>query len=172
MQTPRLSPVPSPQSPIPNPMTPDEFNRLKEEEKAHLRQLRGLKQQHRDVQRKASILGALRGMDAGGLAADTGANTDALMRDAATQEARLDLAMEGEADRVQAEADRDATRQASAAEFVRQLKAEAGATAGEQPARPAAADAPDRTIGRRPAAAETPPDAPRDAKTLGRPRGQ
>ena len=154
------------------PMTPDEFNRLKEEEKAHLRQLRDLKQQHRDVQRKASILGALRGMSADGLTADTAANTDALMRDAVTQEARLDLAMEGEADRVQAEADREATRQAEAAEMVRQFKAEAGATAGEQPARPAATDAPGRTIGRPPAAAEPPADAPRDAKTLGRPRSQ
>ncbi|HEX8298852.1 MAG TPA: hypothetical protein VF594_06785 [Rubricoccaceae bacterium] len=152
-------------------MSPEEFNRLKEEEKAHLRQLRDLKQQHRDVQRKASILGALRGMDASGLTDETDAQTDALLRGAITQEARLDLALEGEAARAQAEADREATRQAEAADLVRQLKAEAGATADESPTRPASTAA--RTIGRTP-----PPDVPeapsavsRDAKTLGRPRG-
>ncbi len=153
-------------------MTPDEFNRLKEEEKAHLRQLRDLKQQHRDVQRKASILGALRGMNTDGLQAETEAQTDALLRGAITQEARLDLAMEGEADRARAEADREALRQAEAADLVRQLKAEAGATAGEASTRPGATpDAAARTIGRTPPEAP-PPAAPRDDKTLGRPRGQ
>ena len=153
-------------------MSPEEFNRLKEEEKAHLRQLRDLKQQHRDVQRKASILGALRGMDASGLTAETDTNPDALMRGAATQEARLDLALEEEATRARAEADREAMRQAEAAELVRQMKADAGATEGERSARPATDAA--RTIGRTP----LPPDAPgtaaapRDAKTLGRPRSQ
>ena len=153
-------------------MSPEEFNRLKEEEKAHLRGLRDLKQQHRDVQRKASILGALRGMDASGLTAETDTNTDALMRDAATQEARLDLALEDEAARARAEADRAEMRQADAAELVRQMKADAGQTAGERSARPAADTA--RTIGRTPLPPDAPdaPAAPRDAKTLGRPRSQ
>ena len=152
-------------------MSPEEFNKLKEEEKAHLRQLRDLKQQHRDVQRTASILGALRGMDPSGLTAETDANTDALLRDAITQEARLDLAMEGEAERVQTEADREATRQAQAAELVRQMKADAGATDGEKAARPATDAA--RTIGRTPPPADAPDaarDSSADAKTLGRPR--
>ncbi len=153
-------------------MSPEEFERLKEEEKAHLRSLRDLKQQHRDVQRKASLLGALRGMDASGLTAATDAGTDALMRDAATQEARLDLAMEGEAARATADADREAMRQATAAELVRQMKADAGATEGERTSRPASDAA--RTIGRTPLPPEAPaaPAASRDAKTLGRPRGQ
>ena len=157
-------------------MTPDEFNRLKEEEKAHLRQLRDLKQQHRDVQRKASILGALRGMNTDGLTADTAANADALIRGAITQEARLDLALEGEADRARTEADREALRQAEAADLVRQLKAEAGATAGEAAARPGSVPASPaaRTIGRTPPEPDTPaaPLPSRDDKTLGRPRGQ
>ncbi len=154
-------------------MSPEEFNRLKEEEKAHLRQLRDLKQQHRDVQRKTSILGALRGMDASGLTSETDANTDALLRDAITQEARLDIALEGEAERVRTEADRDAMRQAQAAELIRQMKADAGAVDGEKAARPATDAA--RTIGRTPPPAETPdapPGASGGAKTLGRPRGQ
>ena len=154
--------------PTPTPMTPEEFNRLKEEEKAHLRQLRDLKQQHRDVQRKTSILGALRGMDASGLTAETDARTDALLRGAITQEARLDLALEGEAARAQADTDREVMRQAEAADLVRQLKAEAGATLGEAPARPTTDAA--RTIGRTPLPEAAPAAAPRDAKTLGRPR--
>ena len=149
-------------------MSPEEFNRLKEEEKAHLRQLRDLKGQYRDAQRKASILSALQGMRTDDLDADTAARTDALMRDAITQEARLDLAMEGEAERAASDADREALRQAEAAELVRQLKADAGATADEKDARPGSA-APARTIGRAPSAPA--PSDPRDAKTLGRPRG-
>ncbi|HEX8386260.1 MAG TPA: hypothetical protein VF576_08755 [Rubricoccaceae bacterium] len=150
-------------------MTPEEFNRLKEEEKAHLRQLRDLKQQHREVQRKTSILGALRGMRNPELEADTDARTEELMRGAVTQEARLDLALEGEAERAAAEADREALRQAEAAALVRQFKADAGATADEKPARPSpTADAPARTIGRTPAPPEAPPQAPRDEKTIGR----
>lgn len=154
-------------------MSPEEFNKLKEEEKAHLRGLRDLKQQHRDVQRKVSILGALRGMDASGLTDETDANTEALMRDAATQEARLDLAMEDEAARAAAEADRADMRQADAAELVRQMKANAGAVDGERSSRPASDAA--RTIGRTPPPPADAPDAPagpRDAKTLGRARGQ
>ena len=153
-------------------MSPEEFNKLKEEEKAHLRQLRDLKQQHRDVQRKASVLGALRGMDTSGLTAETDANTDALLRDATTQEARLDIAMEGEAERVRTEADREAMRQAQAAELIRQLKADAGAVDGEKAARPATDAA--RTIGRTPPPADAPDAAAPDtgAKTLGRPRSQ
>ena len=163
------SPFPTSQSPAP--MTPEEFETLKAEEKAHLRQLRDLKQQHRDATRKASILGALKAMRDPDLEADTDARTDALMRDAATSEARLDLAMEDEAARDKAEADREALRQAEAADLVRQLKAEAGASADEATARDASG-APARTIGRTPPEApDAPPEAPRGAKTLGRPRG-
>lgn len=161
-------------------MTPEEFNKLKEEEKAHLRQLRDLKQKHREVQRKASILGALRGMRNEALEADTEAQTDALMRGAVTQEARLELAMEAEAEQARADADREALRQAEAAELVRQMKADAGATLNEAAGRPGAssatgATAPARTIGRtpppEPEAPEPPAEAPRGAKSLGRPRG-
>lgn len=164
-------------------MTPEEFNRLKEEEKAHLRGLRDLKQKHREVRQKASILGALRGMRNPDLEADTEAQTDALLRGAITQEARLDLALEAEAGRAAAEADREAMRQAAAAELVRQMKADGGATADEAPARPGSAltgastsaPQPARTIGRTPPepdAPDAPSSAARDAKTLGRPRGQ
>lgn len=161
-------------------MTPEEFEKLKNEEKAHLRQLRDLKQQHRDVQRKTSILGALRDMRNPGLEADTDARTDALMRGAVTQEARLEIAMEAEAEREKAEADRETLRESEAADLVRQIKAESGARLDEATERLGAAPhAPARTIGRTPPP-ETPdaetPDATaasdRGAKTLGRPKSQ
>ena len=160
-------------------MTPDEFNKLKEEEKAHLRQLRALKQQYGEAQRKASILGALRSMDPSGLTADTEARADSLMRDAVSAEARLEIAMEGEAERARADADREAVRQAEAAELVRQMKAATGATLDEAPARPGASNATSasdgasaRSIGRtpEPEPEAPPPDTDRGAKTLGRPK--
>lgn len=152
-------------------MTPEEFEKLKAEEKAHLRQLRDLKQKHREVSRKTSILGALKNMRNADLEADTEARTDEMMRDAVTQEARLDLAMEGEAAREKADADAEALRQAEAAELVRQLKAESGARLDESQTRTGASSAaPERTIGRTPppATPDAPATPPRGAKTLGR----
>lgn len=153
-------------------MSPEEFERLKNEEKKHLSQLRALKQQHRDVQRKVQIVGAVRGMRNPDLEASTDALTDKLMRDAALQEARVDLALESDAGRAaaeaQTEADREALRHAQAADLIRQMKAGMGETPGASPRAAAApTDAP-KTIGRTPAA-DAPTDAPRDAKTIGRP---
>ncbi len=157
-------------------MSPEEFERLKAEEKAHLHQLRALKQQHRDVQRKAQIVGAVRGMRNADLEASTDALTDQLMRDAALQEARVDLAMESDAGRAaaeaQTEADREALRQSQAAELIRQMKVGLGAsgqTATPTGASTADASATPKTIGRTPPpAADAPADAGRDAKTIGR----
>ena len=110
-------------------MSPEEFERLKEEEKAHLRQLRGLKQTHRDAQRKASTVNALNAMRNPGLEAETDAATDKLQRDAAQAEARFDLALEGDAP-VTGNADgldREALAQAEAEALVRQMKIQMGA---------------------------------------------
>ena len=110
-------------------MDKDEFERLKEEEKAHLRQLRDLKQTHRDAQRKASTLGALNAMRNPELEAETDRATDKLMRDAAQAEARFDLALEGDAP-VTGNADgldREALAKAEAEALVRQMKIQMGA---------------------------------------------
>ncbi len=157
-------------------MSPEEFERLKNEEKAHLRQLRDLKAQQRDAQRKVQIANAVTGMRNPELEASTDALTERLMRDAAHSEARLDLAVESAqvsaAASVQTAADREALRQAEAAALVAQLKAGMGAPAGptaRDAATPAGGDLPPKTIGRAPAPDAPPPASP-DAKTIGRPR--
>ena len=165
-------------------MSPEEFERLKNEEKAHLRQLRDLKAQQRDAQRKVQIANAVTGMRNPELEASTDALTERLMRDAAFHEARMDLAVEssqGAAEAAaQTAADREALCQAEAASLVAQLKAGMGAppaTGGPATGTPAppAGDAPalpPKTIGR-PPPPDIAPDAPTpDAKTIGRPRGQ
>src|SRR5690606_17320842 len=108
-----------------------EFERLKEQEKAHLRQLRDLKAQHRDVQRKKSIFDALRGLARPDLDATHDEQVGKLMQDAAMSEARLDLAMESASGTESAAAraareaaEREALRRAEAEALVRQMKAE------------------------------------------------
>lgn len=113
-------------------MSPEEFERLKAEEKAHLRKLRDLKQQHRDVERKASSVRALQNMRDANLEAETERLTSDLQRDAAHQEARLDLALEGHAP-VTGNADdldREALARAEAEALVQQMKAAMGHVPG------------------------------------------
>jgi hypothetical protein len=157
-------------------MSPEEFERIKAEEKAHLRKLRELKQTHRDVQRKASIVNAVRGMRNPELEAETDALTDSFYRDAAHQEARLDLALDSQAlDKAAAEeADKAALAKEEAAALIRQMKAEMGERPGSPEARPSASPPGTKSIGRTPPPDEEEPPAPspRDAKSIGRPRGQ
>jgi hypothetical protein len=158
-------------------MTPEEFERLKAEEKAHLQKMRALKQQHRGAQRMASTAKALNAMRNPDLEAETDAMTDKLMRDAAFSEARFELATEGLATDHANEVDREALAKAEAEALVRQMKAQMGG--GEPPAPEAApnaaspsAPASAKTIGRPPPPPEEPPAAPRGAKSIGRSRGQ
>ena len=158
-------------------MDKDEFERLKNEEKAHLRQLRQLKQTHRDAQRKASSLHALNKMRDPELEAETDAMTDKLMRDAALSEARFDLALEGQAPQTDDATDAADLAKAEAEALVRQMRAQMGAGADRTPAEDAAqaaaspsAPAEAKTIGRTPPPAEPPPASDRDAKTIGRRR--
>ncbi|MEM0961714.1 MAG: hypothetical protein AAGK21_04115 [Bacteroidota bacterium] len=161
-------------------MDKSEFERIKAEEKAHLRKLRALKQQHRDAKRKASTLSALNSMRNQALEDETSAMTDKLMRDAALSEARFELATEGDAPVTgnAEELDREALAKAEAEALVRQMKAQMGG-GGDVSATEAAQNAgspsvPDsaKTIGRTPPPAEEPPPPANDAKTIGRQRGQ
>ena len=166
-------------------MTPEEFERLKEEEKRHLREVRALKRKYREAQRKRGILDALRGMTDPDAEATHEEMVDRLNRQNVTAEARFEIAAEeaGASDdaaarRAQDEADREAVRKAEAEALVRQMKAEVsgkteptGGTAREEPTR-----AEGRTIGRVPPPEPPPgesPDDTRGAKTIGRPpRGE
>lgn len=153
-------------------MTPEEFERLKEQEKAHLRQLRDLKAQHRDVQRKKSIFDALRGLTRPDIDETHDEQVGKLMQDAAMSEARLDLAMEGADTAAQAARDAEemeALRRAQAEEMVRQMKGDLGVTA-VPPVRTDTDDAGEKTIGRDGDDVEDEPEATRPAKSIGRPR--
>lgn len=157
-------------------MDKDEFERIKAEEKAHLRKLRELKQTHRDVQRKAQIVNAVRGMRNADLESEIDAQTEGFQRDAAHQEARLELALEGQAPvtGAQDEIDKAELAKAEAEALVRQMKAEMGERPGSPTARPSASPTGEKSIGRTPPSEEEPPppSADRGAKSIGRARGQ
>src|SRR5690606_41865600 len=102
-------------------MTPEEFERLKEEEKRHLREMRALKQQYREARRKRGLLDALRGLTNPEAEATHEAVLDRLTRQDVESEARFEVALEdaglGEdaaGRRARAGADREAGRQAEA----------------------------------------------------------
>ena len=161
-------------------MSPEEFERLKNEEKAHLRKMRDLKKTHRDARRKASSLEALNKMRNPELEADVDAGTEKLLRDAALSEARFDLALEGDAGQTDGETDVADLAKAEAEALVRQMRAQMGAgemssaQAAQAASDPAAPDpahpAGQKTIGRTPPPADDPPPADRGAKSIGRRR--
>ena len=113
-------------------MTPEEFERLKEAEKAHLRKLKALKQQHWQAQRKKGLLDALKGIVRPDLDDVHDEMVDKLTMKNIESEARFEIALEnaGLTDdalekAAQEETERDVLRKAEAAALVRRLKREA-----------------------------------------------
>ena len=172
-------------------MDRDEFNRLKEAEKAHLRKVRALKQQLREANRKKGLLNALKGLDTSALDATHEEALRKVTEQNISSEARFEIAMEALDAAEQQEADRaelariEAERQKTAAsDLVQQMKAQmlgdAAQHAAQQTADAADTEAevtPGKSIGPRIAqndADESEPDdvsasAPeRSAKTIGR----
>lgn len=147
-------------------MTPEERERLKEAEKAHLRQLKALKSQYRDAKRKRGLLDALQGMIRPDIDEVHDEMVDKLTRKNIESEARFEIAMENAGidgedpldKAVRQEAEREALRKAEADELVRQFKQEMG---GGSPAVPSG-DETERTPSR------TAPSAPSGTKTIGR----
>ena len=172
-------------------MDRDEFNRIKEAEKAHLRKVRALKQQLREAKRKKGLLNALQGLDTSALDAT---HEDALRKvteQNLSSEARFEIAMEAldaaekqEADRAEIARHEAERQQAAAADLVQQMKAQMlGDAAQHVEAQGEAvppAEAPQKTIGGAREPDDTPappastPDAPNDepearsAKSIGR----
>ena len=161
-------------------MTPEEFERLKEAEKTHLRKLKALKQQHRQAQRKKGLLDALKGIVRPDLDDVHDEMVDRLTMKNIESEARFEIALEnaGLTDdalekAAQEETERDVLRKAEAAALVRRMKLEAGGGAAPSTDQ-TNAQAEGKTIGRAPTPEEpeTPSDeAPsitRGSKTIGR----
>ena len=163
-------------------MTPEEFERLKEAEKAHLRKLKALKQQHRQAQRKKGLLDALKGIVRPDLDDVHDEMLDKLTTKNIESEARFEIALEnaGLADdalekAAHEEAEREDLRKAEADAIVRQMKLEAGGGAAPS-ADETIAQAESKTIGRAPtpdepeaeADADDMPSTTRGPKTIGR----
>lgn len=144
-------------------MTPEEYQRLKEAEKEHLRSLRKLKQAVQAAQRQQKLTDAVRKAVISPM--DALENHDALVQELALEtarnEARLDVALESvsggqtEAERVE---DEEAMRKARAAQLVRQLRGQV-----EGASKPAATDSKPGTE-----STEMAPPPPLPEKTIGR----
>ncbi len=136
-------------------MTAEEFERIKEAEKEHLRKLRELKQAVRGLERQKAVTGAVSDMTNSSRrmldAAD--AQMEKLAMEAATSEARLEIAMEEAAQREAAqrrEEEEEELRKLRAQELVRQMKGQMDAPQGHpQTAQPTGAPQPnaEKTIG-------------------------
>ena len=115
------------------PMTPEEYQKVKEAEKAHLRKLKELKKTHAQLSRKARITNAVTDMaeSVQSLYDEHRTMVDRLEMDAISSEARLDVAMDGlegdssvqEAlDAAQLEADQEVIKRARAKSLIEQMK--------------------------------------------------
>ena len=148
-------------------MTREEFEKIKEAEKEHLRALRKLKQTVRDLEKRKSVNTALTDMASktGSLLDEHTALVEKLSEETAMQEARFEVALESiddspeldakqqalqdEADLAKLEVERQQSR---ARDLVRQVKLQMGTPGTEEEmkaGRPTEADS-DRTIGRGP----------------------
>ncbi len=161
-------------------MSPEEYERIKASEKAHLMEMRRLKGLAAEAGRKGRMAAALDGVTGSLTAGDDTreAMTRRLMEEAATGEARFEIAIEA-----QNEAAARAARDNDAAAFTAQAESDAtAARARDTVAQMRAAlgmggasttgtDAPDvaagKTFGRTPEADPAPPETP-PGKTFGR----
>lgn len=153
-------------------MTPEEYERFKEAEKAHLRKLKELKQQHHQLQRKAKVTRAVTDMAEGinGLYDEHNEMVERLQRDTIHSEARMEVALDNlssddaaleSLDTAELEADQT-LRKARAQELIRQMKAAEGGSSeppsaasepasgagSETPSTNPSSDLPEKTIGR------------------------
>lgn len=149
-------------------MSPEEYQRIKEAEKEHLRKLKQLKEAVRTFERQKSVNQALEQMSSANRdALDTQAEmVEKLALDTAQHEARLDMALEARADEETAAERAEAAerleeeaRQARARDLIRQMKAELGMGSGTR----------ERTTGGDPSRAPAAPERAEETPAAGRP---
>jgi len=117
-------------------MTPEEFQKLKEAEKDHLRKIKELKKLHKEHARHASVTRAVTDMATGmkALYDEQEEMVDRLQMQTMRSEARMEVALDAvgssELDQAQdaalLERDMEAIKKAKAQELVRQMKMEVG----------------------------------------------
>lgn len=149
-------------------MKREDFERIKEEEKKHLLEIRALKRQLKDAERLQRIGGALQNIQSAGDLEGFDSALEEVQRGAAEQEARLDLAVDSAAslDSVQlSDEDEETLKLARAADFVRQMKTSVGhETAPRSAPPPARSEKPESAEPERESLEETPDFE----KTIGR----
>lgn len=145
-------------------MTPEEYERLKEAEKEHLRKIRKIKELAKQAQRRNAVSGAVGDMVSSmeALLDEHREMTDRLTRDAAMQEARLEISLEAAEARAEA-ANLEATDEETLASLrAKQTVASMKAT----PSGPSSPTSRPEPASDAPASAEPPPPMPE--KTIGR----
>ncbi|MGA7306829.1 MAG: hypothetical protein WBW88_18295 [Rhodothermales bacterium] len=114
-------------------MKREDFERLKEEEKNHLREIRALKQKLKEAQRMQRIGRALHDIESAGDLEGFEQSLEEVERKALEQEARLDLAIDSAGSEQSAdlpEVDEEALKLARAADFIRRMKVSMGEDTG------------------------------------------
>lgn len=170
-------------------MTPEEYQRYKEAEKAHLRKLKELKKAVHTLERQKSLRSAVEKVAEGqDLLEKQKDLVDELALDTARHEARLDMALDSAADAEnaeQAELLEEELQRERAQALVKQLKREmgddeSGAAVDSGQSRRRSADLPDRGVSERSEKTESKMDDPvhppnptrgrddRPEKTIGR----
>lgn len=149
-------------------MSPEEYERIKAAEKAHLKKLKALKQQARTVGRQKRLLDAIQGLTGGPqqLFDEHQSALDAVQESNALSEARMEVALESAQRRAQQAPtleDEAALKQNAAADFVQQVKTQMGVPETEQNA-PTVEE--EKTRAEMPGEAEGPAGLPE--KTIGR----
>ena len=162
-------------------MDREEFERMKQAEKEHLRKMRELKQQLRSAQRTARLRQAVEGVTRAGSTPDLDASIEAVQLGAIESEVRLDMALESaeSAASVDPVIDEEEARRLRAEALVRQMKAALGPTGLDAPraetgpsdSAPTPPAGPDKTLGRAPDAQDSAADDLPE-KTIGRAGGR
>lgn len=165
-------------------MDREEFERMKEAEKEHLRKMKALKEQLRSAQRTARLRQAVDGITRARDTPDLDASIEAVQLGAIESEVRLDMALESAADGEPAEpvVDEEEARRLRAEALVRQMKTALGtpgldagpsrASSGRSDSTPPSSAGPDKTIGRTADTPETPDADELPEKTIGRVGGR
>ena len=160
-------------------MTPEEYKRLKEAEKEHLRKLKEIKEKARVLRRQQSVTKAMEELGTSTRAAlDTHEEMlDKLEMDTAMSEARFEIALEAtqakaveEEARAALEAHEEDLQKARAQELLRQMKLQVGSPEAAPQAKAPAAAAPAAEASPEGEAGENPTNPPGELpeKTIGR----
>jgi hypothetical protein len=158
-------------------MKREDFERLKEEEKKHLREIRELKQKLREAQRLQRIGRAMHDIEHSGELEGFDRSLEEVQRSAAEQEARMELAAQAAAPVEPLdvpEIDEETLQKARAADFIRQMKMSMGKGERLNPAEPAPSDAVEEEKGEEDSPEQRSEEESGPDKTIGRmtPRGK